>query len=56
MNIIFVLFLLAAVLLLVIGIYCLVVTHNLIRIILEFGFGWVLATIEWETMKERLNF
>ena len=34
MSIIFVLFLLAAVLLLVIGIYCLVVTHNLIRVIL----------------------
>jgi len=34
MTLIFVLFLIAAVLLLVIGIYCLVVTHNLIRIIL----------------------
>jgi len=34
MNLIFVLFLFSAVLLLVIGIYCLIVTRNLIRIIL----------------------
>ena len=34
MNLIFVLFLIAAVLLLVIGIYCLIVTRNLIRVIL----------------------
>jgi len=34
MNLIFVLFLFAAVLLLVIGIYCLIVTRNLIRVIL----------------------
>ena len=34
MTLIFVLFLIAALLLLVIGIYCLIVTHNLIRIIL----------------------
>jgi len=34
MNLIFVLFLLVALLLLVIGIYCLIVTRNLIRVIL----------------------